>query len=160
MTRTGYSTLQIGLHWLIALMIPAAWWLSDGMGPALGERIKNGDTGFTGNTLHVWLGGAVFAIVLIRIVVRLISGAPDHVPGSPAWQDMLATWGHRLLYLLMVGVPALGALAWYGQIRISGDIHGLAANALMIVALGHAAAGLYHHYIVKDDTLRRMLRPQ
>ncbi len=35
--------------------------------------------------------------------------------------------------------------------------HGLAANILLYAALFHAAAGLLHHYLSKDDVLRRML---
>lgn len=157
--RIGYTTLQIALHWIIAILIPAAWWMSEDMGRALRTRIENGDTGITGNTVHVWLGGAVFAAVLIRIVVRLLSGAPAPVPGSPALLERAATWGHRLLYLLMVLVPFSGAMTWYVGIRDAGEVHEIASNALMIVVLGHAAAALYHHYIVKDATLRRMLRP-
>ena len=38
-----------------------------------------------------------------------------------------------------------------------GDWHALAANALLIVAGVHAAAALFHHYILHDETLRRML---
>jgi len=29
--------------------------------------------------------------------------------------------------------------------------------AIIIVALGHAAAALYHHFVLKDRVLRRML---
>ena len=29
--------------------------------------------------------------------------------------------------------------------------------AIIIVAIGHAAAALYHHVVLKDRTLRRML---
>ncbi len=157
--RTGYTTLQIALHWVIALLIPAAWWMSEGMGRALRTRIENGDTGITGNTVHVWLGGAVFAAVIIRILVRLSTGAPAPVPGSPAWAEKAAIWGHRVLYLLMVLVPFSGAMTWYVGIRDAGEVHEIASNALMILVLGHAAAALYHHYIAKDATLRRMLRP-
>ena len=35
--------------------------------------------------------------------------------------------------------------------------HELAANAILIVAGLHAAAALFHHYILRDATLRRML---
>ena len=41
-TRTGYSGLQIGLHWLIALLIFGAYFTSDDMGDALHERLDSG----------------------------------------------------------------------------------------------------------------------
>lgn len=158
-TKTSFSALQITLHWLIALLIVATWWLSDGMGPALRDRIKTGQTGFEGNTLHVWLGGAVLLLVLIRFAVRTMQGAPAPVAGGTARSDAAALWGHRLLYTLMLIVPAMGAVVWYFNVTALGDAHGLVANGLMVVALGHAALALYHHYILKDGTLRRMLRP-
>ena len=80
--RTGYSGLQIGLHWLVAFLIFAAYFTSDDMGDALRERITSGATGTEGNTLHVWLGGTVLALVVIRIVVRLMRGAPGPAAGT------------------------------------------------------------------------------
>jgi cytochrome b561 len=157
-TRAGYSTLQITLHWATAILIPATWWFSEGMGRALRDRITSGATGFEGNTLHVWLGGAAFAVILIRLIVRALSGAPDHVPGTSPLMAMAATWGHRLLYVLMLAVPAMGAAAWYLGAEVVADPHALAANALMIVALAHAALALWHQYVKKDGTLRRMMR--
>ena len=158
-TKTSYSTLQITLHWTIAILILAAWWFGDGMGRALRTRIETGQTGFAGNTLHVWLGTAVLVLVLVRIVVRRMQGAPAPLPATTAWSEKTALWGHRLLYTLMLLVPAMGGIVWYFNVGSLGDAHGLVANGLMIVALGHAAFALYHHYIVKDGTLRRMLRP-
>jgi cytochrome b561 len=37
------------------------------------------------------------------------------------------------------------------------NVHALLANALLILASLHALAALAHHYVLKDDTLRRML---
>jgi cytochrome b561 len=35
--------------------------------------------------------------------------------------------------------------------------HGTAANTILIIAGLHAAAALFHHYLLRDDVLRRML---
>lgn len=159
-TKQGYSTLQISLHWIMALLILAAWISGDGMGRVLRARLEAGTTGIEGNTPHVWLGGAIFALILIRIIVRLIQGAPAPLGAGPDWQLKAATWAHRALYALMVLVPALGAAAWYGHVEIAGEAHEIAVNALVLLALGHAAVGIWHHHVVKDDTLRRMIRPK
>jgi cytochrome b561 len=63
-----------------------------------------------------------------------------------------------LLYVLMILTPALGATAWYGGVGLAGDVHSLTSNALLIVALGHAAVALVHQYVLKDGTLDRMTR--
>ncbi|MCG6902928.1 MAG: cytochrome b/b6 domain-containing protein [Rhodobacter sp.] len=157
---TGYSRLQIWLHWLIAILIAATWFTHEDMGRALRTRLDAGATGIEGNTLHVWLGGAAFALVAIRIVVRLVQGAPAAVPGANPLLDQAALWGHRLLYLLMIAAPALGAVAWYGGLKSAGEIHEIAANALVIVALGHAGVAIWHHAVLKDGVLTRMIRPR
>jgi cytochrome b561 len=155
--RSGYSGLQIALHWVIAVLIVAAWLTHEGMGQALRARAESGATGITGNTPHVWLGGAVFALVLVRVIVRWRSGAPEPAPG-PEWQRLAAVWGHRLLYALMLLVPALGAATWYGGLP-TGEAHELAGQAIMIVALGHALAAIAHEAFRRDGTMARMFRP-
>jgi cytochrome b561 len=41
--------------------------------------------------------------------------------------------------------------------HLIGDWHALAANAILILAGVHAAAALFHHFILRDGVLRRML---
>ena len=155
-SKTGYSKLQIALHWAIAVLIVAAYWISDGMGRILGARIRDGQTGLEGGTVHTWIGGTVFFLILIRLVVRLRQGAPEAHGSAP--MVLAAKLGHVVLYALMILVPAAGAAAWYWHIREAGDVHELLVNALMLVALGHAAMAIYHQFVKKDGTLTRMIR--
>ena len=53
-------------------------------------------------------------------------------------------------------VPSLGAL-FENQADIAGNIHFYAAWSLVIIASIHALAALKHHFINKDNTLRKML---
>ena len=153
-TTTGYSGLQIGLHWLIAILIVTAWFTGEGAGEAM-ETVENG--GVAGFVPHVAFGLAILALVVVRVLVRLGRGAPA-APGTPgSIAVMAADWGHRLIYLLMIAVP-LGGVATFFQVADVGEIHGLAANVLMIVVLGHAALALYHQYVLKDGLLRRMMK--
>ncbi|MGI1662680.1 cytochrome b [Palleronia sp. KMU-117] len=158
--RSGYSALQIGLHWLVAVLIFAAYFASDGMGDALRDRVERGASGIEGNTLHVWLGGTVLALVLVRIAVRLARGAPGPAEGTSAALAAAATWGHRLIYVLMVMVPLGGAVAWYGGIRDVGEVLAVAGNLLMLVVVGHVLVAILHEAVARDGTMRRMLRPE
>jgi cytochrome b561 len=36
------------------------------------------------------------------------------------------------------------------------DIHEVSANAFIALLAAHLGAALYHHFILRDDTLRRM----
>jgi len=38
-----------------------------------------------------------------------------------------------------------------------GKLHETVANAILLVAALHAAAALFHHYVLRDSTLRHML---
>jgi cytochrome b561 len=155
-TTAGYSTLQILLHWAVALLIVLAYLSSDGVEEAM-EVIEGGGT--VGFLPHAALGMAVFALVLLRIVIRFTRGAPA-APGVPgSWQVKAAEWGHRVLYLLMLAVPLGGMSIWIGGMD-NGEIHGFFATVLMVVAGGHAVVALIHHYVLKDGLIRRMIKPE
>ena len=93
---------------------------------------------------------------------------------SDGWQR-----SHLLLYALLVAIPVLGvfltwfrgdALSFFGLVTIPSpfspdramagfikELHGLNANLIMIFAGVHAAAALWHHFIRKDDVIKRTL---
>jgi cytochrome b561 len=153
-TTSGYSGIQIALHWLIAILIVASWFTGEGAEEAM-EVVEDG--GVAGFVPHVAIGLAILALVVVRALVRFGRGAPA-APGVPgSLQVMAADWGHRLIYLLMIAVP-LGGLGTFFLGLDVGEIHGLAANVLMVVVLGHALIALYHQYILKDGLLRRMMK--
>jgi cytochrome b561 len=86
--------------------------------------------------------------------------------------------GHWTLYVLMVAIPLSGWLmssakgfqtVWFGVLPIPdllardrelGDLlqqlHQLLNLLLVLTLVGHVLAALWHHFVVKDDTLRRM----
>jgi cytochrome b561 len=151
---TGYSGLQIAMHWLVAILILVAWLSGEGAEEAM-ETVKKG--GVAGFVPHVAFGLSILTLVVIRILVRLSRGAPA-APGAPGSLTVKAAdWGHRLLYLLMIAVPLGGASVFFLGLDV-GEIHGLAANILMLVVLGHALMALYHQYVLKDGLLRRMMK--
>jgi len=155
--RTGYSRLQIALHWLVAILIVAAWFTHEGMEDALEARIE---TGLLSPNPHAILGLAVFTLVLVRIVVRGMHGAPGPLPGASPLMEAAATWGHRLLYALMILTPIGGAITWFGGIEAVGEGHELLGNLLMIVAFGHALLAIFHQVVLRDGAMTRMIRPR
>jgi len=155
-TKAPYSALQISLHWSTALLIGANYFISEGMGEALDAHL-NGEavSGFV-PTWHIWAGSVLLVLVLARILVRLVVGAPSH-DGMPTLADRAAEVGHWVLYALMLAVPALGAVTWFGKFDATGELHVLVMNALMLVILGHAAMAIFHHYVLKDGLLKKMI---
>lgn len=131
-------------------------------------------------SLHMMLGITVLLLVIARIAIRVQNRPPAIVPTPPVWQTGLSHLVHFVLYAAMVGMPLLG----WSMVSASGhsvpfyglslppilpedkalshnleEIHEFIGNALYYVIGLHAVAGLMHHYVFKDNTLIRMLRP-
>lgn len=169
-----YPGIQIALHWIIALII-------FGMVPVglVMTRLEPSNLTNLLYELHKSFGLIVFALVVVRILARFALGAPPLEPKMPRWQIMAARASHGALYVLMVLVPLTGWAAtsaccapvnlfWTipltlpigGGFDTAGPIfllHNIFTIAMVALVLVHAAAALYHHYSMKDDTLRKMM---
>jgi cytochrome b561 len=152
----GYSGAQIALHWLIAGGVLFNYIVSSGMGRALRQRLEAAEVTVPIAGLHVWVGVAVLVLAALRIGLRLVRGGPAQEPGA---MGKVASVVHGLLYVLMLAVPVSGAMAWFGGVEAAGDPHELMVNLLILLAGAHALAALFHHYVMKDGVLKRMLRP-
>jgi cytochrome b561 len=155
--RSGYSGVQIGLHWLIAVLIAYNYLVPNGIGRAFnavmrGEGVPEGSNAL----IHTYVGGAVFVLVLVRLILRLRIGGPG--PAGTGVIYRLGAVGHVVLYALMIAVPGLGAISWYGGIRVTAEAHEIASQGLIAVALIHALAALFHQYVLKDRLLLRMMK--
>jgi cytochrome b561 len=155
----GYSGLQIALHWLIGGLIAVNWFVSEGMEDAFDAHTEGAAVAFWPSSIHVYVGLTVLALVLIRLVVRFMHGAPAAPKGTSKLMDMAGHLSHLALYGLLVLVPALGAVAWYLGYDPAGGLHVLAMNIMLILIGLHAAAALFHQYVLKDGLIGRMMRP-
>lgn len=162
--RIGYSRLQVFLHWVIAALVLFQLLFGESMAEAVeaaeeGERLSGADLLLSG--AHYWVGIAILVLVAIRLGIRLWQGAPaaTTAPNQASWTDRAATAMHWLFYALLFAVPVSGLLAVYVSDEI-GDIHALAKPVFIVLILAHAGAALYHQFVLKDGTLRRMLVPE
>lgn len=124
---------------------------------------------------HFTMGLLVFGLVWIRLVARLRTSRPPQ-PRSAA--DWLAAAMHLALYVLMVLMPVIGWMvlsasgkpipffaidlpALIPKNKALGEqlkeVHELVGVAGYWLVGLHASAALFHHYLLKDGTLRRML---
>ena len=167
-----YDSRTIALHWLAAALVVGLWLLGQGI-----DWFPKGTPRSLARSTHIALG-AVLALVLIRRIWWRLAGGV-HLPraGNGAL-DAVTTLTHKVLYLLLVGTVLLGLTnAWvrgdtlFMTLKIPAfdpgnaslresveDLHAWAANILLAIAGLHAAAALLHHFVLKDDVLRRMLR--
>jgi cytochrome b561 len=157
----GYSLIQIILHWTIAALVIFQLFVNDGMQHAFddrmdGELVEDGAAAL----LHITVGVTVLVLAMIRLAVRLIHGAPPAHDDKPAFINWISHATHFVLYTLIFGMPLTGAIAWLGGLELSAEIHELGRLILIPLILLHIAGGLAEHFVFRNDTLVRMLRPK
>ena len=158
--KTGYAPIQIILHWLIAAIILFQIVFGESMVTATDAAEEGTALSATDAILasaHYWAGISILLLVAVRLVIRLRTGAPEPIDGNPILV-FLAKATHWAFYALLVAVPISGLVTVYINPEV-GDIHQLAKPAFVILIGLHAAAALFHQFILRDGTLRRMLVP-
>lgn len=171
-TPERYSFASILLHWIMLLLVLAVY-------AAIELREfwpKSSPTREMLKNWHFMLGLSIFGLVWLRIGARLVWSAPAPLQG-PVWRNRVAMGTHLSLYLLLIAMPVAGWLTLSGegkpvpffgfelpplvapkpalaeQIKEFHEIGGTIGYALIGL---HAAASLFHHYILKDPILHRM----
>ena len=162
------------LHWLIVLLI-----LGMGTVGLVMTEMRNSPDKIQVYLLHKSFGLTVLALITLRLLWRLYAGAPKPVPGTPHWQERIASLTHGALYALVFAMPISGwllnsaagfPLRWFNLFNLPSiaakneALHELAVEVhewlfwtLIAAALVHAAAAIYHHVFQHDATLARML---
>ncbi|HZR36351.1 MAG TPA: cytochrome b [Nevskia sp.] len=170
----NYTRTAVALHWAVAGFIIIAF--------TVGLIVS--DLPFSPQKLrwvnyHKWLGVTVLILVALRALWRLTHRPPE-LPPMPAWQEFGAKLSHGLMYTLMFAVPFSGwvfssadgfRVVYLGLLPLPNlvaknklladtlfDIHEGFAWTLCYVLLLHVAAAFKHHFLDRDDTLRRMFR--
>lgn len=162
------------LHWLIVVLLLVMAWLGLTM-----TDLPNTPYKVRLYALHKSVGLSLLALVLLRLLWRAYAGAPRALPGIPAWQERIAALTHGAMYVLLLAIPLSGwifnsaagfPLQWFGVVNLpaltgrnpalrelSEEWHETLFWVLVVLALVHAAAALYHHLFQRDATLVRML---
>ncbi len=169
-----YDRVAILMHWLVAVLIVAAF----ALGLVMVEIPGLTPTKLKYFSWHKWLGVTVLLLAALRLLWRLRHGAPRAIE-MPAWQRRMAELVHGLLYLLMFAVPLSGyfyslaagvPVVYLGvlplPVLIDADpvlkpvlkeVHEVLVYTMLVFVLAHVAAAIKHHWIDRDGLLRRML---
>lgn len=171
-TPLNYDNRSIWLHWITATLVVALW--------CLGETIDwfpKGDVRIAARSVHICLGAAVGLVLCYRLWWRAGGRGRRLAPVGTGIIQTLSTVMHFALYASLVATVVLGVAnewergdnifnlfkipsfdpdnkALRGQLE---DLHGWSADILIWLAGLHAVMGLAHHFVWKDDVLRRML---
>lgn len=171
-SENRFGAMAILLHWgmavlLIALLILGLYMVRL---PINLEKLK----------LYGWhkeYGILALILVIIRIIWRGVNVTP--LLRLPLWEKFAARAVHWAFYSFMIALPITGWLitsaaglpiSFFGLfvlpnpvasnghlIKLFEEIHKWLAYGLIATIVLHTSAALKHHFINKDDILRRML---
>ena len=176
-TATEWGTLAKGFHWLGAVLtiflIAFGWWMIHVAERS--ERLANFG-------IHASIGYDLLLLLALRLCWRAIDRGPALPADFKAWEKGAAHLGHFLLYFLMLAVSVTGWMIVSSARRpidasllgfipvplldragdkafhdIAEDVHRWLSYTLLVLIVVHIVAALRHHYVKKNDILRRML---
>ena len=158
----NYSSLQIGLHWAVALLIVFQFLGHGGM-EAVWRAFSEGGTPESDEVVnayfHAGAGLTIFVLALWRVYLRFTRGAPPLPENEPAAFKGLAHLTHFLIYLLIIGMPISGSVAWFLGVEPAANAHALASTVLFWLVVLHVLGALAQHFVLRTNVLTRMIAP-
>ena len=170
--RTRYGAVAMVLHWSVAaLMIFMIFF---------GEDLMRAN-GLFQPSLHVSIGTSILVLSVLRQVWRLMNPPPALPATMAPWEIMVTKVTHSTFYILMIGLPITGWLAFPEQLarhpamagvsvfglfavppapglgQLPGLLHSFGSNVGMALVLLHVLAALKHQFVNRDGLMRRML---
>ena len=168
-----YSRTAIVLHWLVAVLIFAAFALGLYM-----VELKLSPTKLKLYSWHKWLGVTIWLLVVLRLLWRA-THRPPPLPEMPRWQALAAAATHWLLYALVIVIPISGWLfssasgfpvVYLGLVQLPDlvgkdkalaevlqEVHETLNWIMLAVVIVHVVAAIKHHLVDRDTVLHRML---
>ena len=172
-TNRSWGSLTKALHWIIVILIINQWWIAERV-----EELK-GLAKLQTLGWHKSFGMTILMLAIIRLMWRWMNPVPDLTVEIKPWERVLARISHVLLYGLIFAMPLTGwmmssarnfPVSWFKLFQFPDlvapadqtyhqmhDLHHLLFKVLVAVALLHAAGALKHHFIDRNDVLKRML---
>jgi cytochrome b561 len=173
-TPNSYGSVAKFFHWTISVAVFTMLIIGFLMG-----EIKNEATAGQFYDFHKSLGLTIFAILFFRLSWRLINPNPS-LDNLHAWERILSRLTHFLLYILLFALPFSGWLmstasgyvpeyfGWFSVpmpfvpvsktlSKTASKMHEFFAWSIIVLLCLHIAGALKHHFIDKDNILRRML---
>lgn len=171
-----WSLTTIVLHWLSAVLILALL----GLGWFMVRGDLDAGTKFDLYQLHKSLGFLSLALLLLRLCSRFAQPSPAFPAAMPEWEQRLAGLTHVTFYALLAAAVLTGWVLVSAAIiaiptqffnlfvipnlvganaALQADMtfaHYVISRLLMALVALHVAAALKHHFLDRDDILRRM----
>ena len=173
-TTRAWGAVSKTLHWLIVLLIINQWLIAE-----RADDLPNGLAKLQALAWHKSFGITVLLLAIVRLVWRWLNPVPSLDGLAKPWERVLAHISHVLLYGLIFAMPLTGwmmssarnfPVSWFRLVQLPDlvapnqalfeqlrDLHHLLFKVLVAVAVLHALGALKHHFIDRNQLLKRML---
>jgi len=169
----SWGSVSKALHWIIVLLIINQW--------VIAERAEDlaGLAKLKALGIHKSFGMTILMLAVIRLAWRLMNPVPDLTAETKPWERVLAKISHLLLYGLIFAMPITGwlmssaktySVSWFNLFAFPNlvgknqyvydltlGLHHILFKVLVAVAVLHALGALKHHFIDRNNVLKRML---
>lgn len=174
-TETNYGAIARLLHWVLGTVIIGLF----ALGIWMVELTYYSEWYKTAPSIHKSLGILLASAMVFRLLWRWFNARPADEPNMAQWERLAAHLAHYAIYglvflIIVAGYMistadgrAIDVFSWFSvpaiytgienQEDIAGVVHEWAAYLLMALVAVHALVSLKHHFISKDNTLRKML---
>lgn len=174
-TKDSYGTVAITLHWIIAIMISSL--VSVGLYMV---DLPANDNKWYIYGIHKAIGVLLLTLVVLRAIYRLSNVQPTLPEKIPSFQINIAKINVFALYVMMFIMPLSGL---FGSLTAGHDVslfglvnipafadqykafakwcwftHETCTYLLIASILLHICGALYHHFVLKDNVLRRIIK--
>jgi cytochrome b561 len=173
-TTRAWGVVSKTLHWLIVLLIINQWVIAE-----RADDLPNGLAKLQALAWHKSFGITILLLAIVRLVWRWLNPVPSLEGVTKSWERVLAGLSHVLLYALIFAMPLTGwmmssarnfPVSWFRLVQLPDlvapseqtfhrmhDLHHLLFDVLVGVAVLHVLGALKHHFIDRNEVLRRML---
>jgi cytochrome b561 len=180
-TTTDWGGLSKTFHWVIVVLLIMQLTLAN-----MADKLPLGTEKIAVLARHKSVGITILLLAALRLAWRWMNPVPPYPQSLGRLQRFLARSTHFALYALLFAMPLSGwmmssarnfPVSWFGLVQLPDlvpadrrlyeifhNVHESLAVLLLLAVILHIVGALWHHFVLKDDTLRRMLpfarRPQ
>lgn len=173
-TTVRWGHLSQLFHWVIVALIITQFVLIN-----IEQGLPLGLAKLAALARHKSVGITILGLAVLRLLWRWMNPAPPLPNTLKPYERVLAHVTHYGLYVLLFAMPLTGwmmssarsfPVSWFNLVQLPDlvapnrslyetlhETHEVLAWVLVALATLHVLAALKHHFVLKDDTLRRML---
>ena len=172
-TEREYGIVSKSWHWLTLVIVIALLVIA-----SKSEDLPRGEEKLQLVLLHASFGLLLLFVLAARLLWRWSNVTPARLPHIPTWQHVASRAVHYGLYIVLIAQALVGMarfatagykVPFFGLFEVGfpmnkdesmnelmGTLHEILPIILLVLLGLHVLAALYHHFSLKDDTLRRM----